>query len=49
VQGDSDPFGMPTDGPRRTVVRVAGNHSLKDADAVANAVRDWLRNVRPRS
>jgi predicted alpha/beta-hydrolase family hydrolase len=49
VQGDSDPFGMPTDGPRRTVVRVAGNHSLKDADAVANAVRDWLRNVCPRS
>jgi predicted alpha/beta-hydrolase family hydrolase len=47
VQGESDPFGMPTDGPGRTVVTVAGNHSLKDTDSVAGAVRDWLRNVRP--
>jgi predicted alpha/beta-hydrolase family hydrolase len=42
VQGESDPFGMPTEGAERTVVRVAGNHSLKDATAVADAVRDWL-------
>ena len=43
VQGTSDPFGMPTTGPRRTVVEVAGNHSLdKDLDAVAAAVREWL-------
>jgi hypothetical protein len=47
VQGESDPFGMPPDGPRRTVVKVAGNHSLKDTDSVTGAVRDWLRNVRP--
>jgi predicted alpha/beta-hydrolase family hydrolase len=42
VQGESDPFGMPTEGPDRTVVRVPGNHSLKDKEAVADAVRDWL-------
>ena len=43
VQGTSDPFGMPTTGPGRTVVEVAGNHGLdKDLDAVAAAVREWL-------
>jgi hypothetical protein len=43
VQGDSDPFGMPADGPNRRVVHVAGNHSLTaDLDAVRAAVRDWL-------
>jgi len=42
VQGESDPFGMPTDGSARTVVKVAGNHSLKDADAVRAAVSAWL-------
>jgi predicted alpha/beta-hydrolase family hydrolase len=43
VQGERDPFGMPPDGPNRTVVRVAGDHGLKaDLDAVATAVRDWL-------
>jgi predicted alpha/beta-hydrolase family hydrolase len=43
VQGDSDPFGMPADGPNRRVVKVAGNHSLKaDLEAVRTAVRDWL-------
>ena len=31
VQGESDPFGMPPDAPSRTVVRVQGNHSLRDA------------------
>jgi predicted alpha/beta-hydrolase family hydrolase len=45
VQGESDPFGMPPDGPGRTVVTVPGNHSLKDSDAVAAAVSDWLPNV----
>jgi uncharacterized protein len=46
VQGDSDPFGMPSAGPNRQLVRVAGNHSLKaDLDAVARAVRDWLAAV----
>ena len=43
VQGTSDPFGMPPAAPNRTVVQVAGNHSLTaDLDAVAAAVRDWL-------
>jgi uncharacterized protein len=45
VQGESDPFGMPADGPGRTVVKVPGNHSLKDTDAVAAAVSDWLPTV----
>src|SRR5437764_6664370 len=30
VQGDRDPFGMPPDGPNRTVVRISGDHSLRD-------------------
>jgi uncharacterized protein len=43
VQGVRDAFGMPPAGPRRTVVHVAADHSLKtDLDAVAAAVRDWL-------
>jgi predicted alpha/beta-hydrolase family hydrolase len=43
VQGTSDPFGMPADGSNRSVVVVAGNHSLTgDLDAVGAAVRDWL-------
>jgi hypothetical protein len=44
VQGVSDPFGMPPDGPGRTVVQVKGNHSLSsDAAALADAIRAWLR------
>jgi predicted alpha/beta-hydrolase family hydrolase len=43
VQGEHDPFGMPPPAPRRTVVRVAGNHSLtSDLPAVAEAARSWL-------
>jgi hypothetical protein len=42
VQGESDPFGMPPDAPRRTVVHVPGNHSLRDAGAVEAAVAGWL-------
>jgi predicted alpha/beta-hydrolase family hydrolase len=46
VQGAGDPFGMPAAGPSRSVVTVAGNHSLKtDLEAVAGAVRDWLPRV----
>ena len=46
VQGARDQFGMPPAGGRRTVVQVAGDHSLRtDLDAVAAAVRDWLRHV----
>jgi predicted alpha/beta-hydrolase family hydrolase len=46
VQGDRDPFGMPPEGAQRTVVKVPGNHSpTKDLDALAGAVRAWLREV----
>ena len=46
VQGASDPFGMPAPGPSRTVVTVAGNHSLRgDLGALRTAVRDWLSQV----
>jgi uncharacterized protein len=43
VQGESDPFGMPTSGRGRRVVTVPGNHSLSaDLEAVGAAVRSWL-------
>ena len=43
VQGSRDAFGMPPAGPRRKVVSVAADHSLKtDLEAVAAAVREWL-------
>lgn len=46
VQGENDRFGMPPAGPRRTVARVPGDHSLRtDLDAVAVAVREWLPGV----
>jgi uncharacterized protein len=45
VQGERDPFGMPPEGPSRTVARVPGDHSLRDVDAVAGAVRPWLSHV----
>jgi len=44
VQGTADPFGMPPPAEGREVAQVPGNHSLRtDLDAVAEAVRDWLR------
>jgi predicted alpha/beta-hydrolase family hydrolase len=44
VQGMRDPFGMPPATKRRTVVEVAGDHSLRtDLAAVGEAVRVWLR------
>jgi predicted alpha/beta-hydrolase family hydrolase len=46
VQGAGDAFGMPAPGPSRTVVTVAGNHSLRsDLGAVQTAVREWLSQV----
>ncbi len=47
VQGKGDPFGMPPDGPSRAVVRVPGNHSLRDTDAITAAVADWLASGVP--
>ena len=46
VQGERDRFGMPPPGPRRTVIEVPGDHSLrKDPAAVAAGVRGWLPGV----
>jgi predicted alpha/beta-hydrolase family hydrolase len=43
VQGESDRFGMPPEGPNRKVVKVRGDHGLKaDTEAVAEAVGAWL-------
>jgi uncharacterized protein len=45
VQGESDPFGMPPPGRRRTVTRVPGSHSLRSSAAVEDAVARWLPTV----
>jgi hypothetical protein len=46
VQGKRDPFGMPPPGPRRAIVQVAGDHSLRtDLEGVAAAVTEWLPQV----
>jgi predicted alpha/beta-hydrolase family hydrolase len=46
VQGERDPFGIPPSGPRRDVVLVSGDHSLRtDLEAVAGAIRAWLPGV----
>ena len=46
VQGARDQFGIPPATERRTVVQVAGDHSLRtDPGAVGEAVRAWLLRV----
>lgn len=45
VQGERDPFGMPPEAPRRTVIRVPGDHSLRAAQAVRDAVSQWLATL----
>jgi predicted alpha/beta-hydrolase family hydrolase len=46
VQGENDRFGMPADGPHRTVVRVRGDHRLgADVEAVRAAVAEWLGTI----
>ncbi len=48
VQGMRDPFRIPPAAARRTVVQVAGDHSLRtDLDAVTAAVLAWLPSVVP--
>jgi predicted alpha/beta-hydrolase family hydrolase len=42
VQGESDPFGLPPDGPTRTVTRIPGTHALRSPAGVSAAVSDWL-------
>jgi predicted alpha/beta-hydrolase family hydrolase len=52
VQGSRDRFGMPPSTERRTVVQVAGDHSLRtDLGAIEEAARAWLLRLvaaRPR-
>lgn len=45
VQGERDPFGIPPTGHGRTVVRVAGNHTLRSSAAIESAVGGWLRQA----
>ena len=46
VQGSNDRFGIPPATEQRTVVRVAGDHSLRsDLGAVGEAVRTWLLRI----
>ena len=46
VQGARDPFGIPPPGPQRTVVEIAGDHSLRsDLGAVRDAVGAWLARL----
>lgn len=46
IQGERDPFGMPEAAPGRTVVRIAGDHSLKaDIAAQRQAVAAWLAEL----
>jgi len=42
VQGERDPFGIPPASASRSVVLVPGDHSLRAAPAVKEAVRAWL-------
>jgi hypothetical protein len=37
---------MPPERPQRTVVRVPGDHSLRDTGAVHRAVGEWLSQLR---
>ena len=45
VQGERDPFGMPPEGPNRTVVPVPGDHSLRHTGPLKAAVADWLPSI----
>ena len=46
VQGARDPFGMPPLTPQRTVIEVAGDHSLRtDLGAIRDAVSAWLARL----
>jgi predicted alpha/beta-hydrolase family hydrolase len=46
VQGANDRFGMPPPGPGRTVIEIAGDHSLRtDVHAVSDSVGGWLAQL----
>lgn len=47
VQGRRDPFGVPPPGPRRQVVEVSGDHSLRsDLSGLRMAIANWLDALR---
>ncbi len=45
IQGERDPFGMPPEAPGRQVVRVPGDHSLRNSAPVEAAVAAWLPSL----
>nr|MBA3843056.1 alpha/beta hydrolase [Actinomycetota bacterium] len=46
VQGVNDPFGVPRPSVHRTVIKVAGNHSLRSGlAAIGQGIDGWLREV----
>jgi uncharacterized protein len=47
VQGESDQFGIPPHGPKRTVTLVPGTHTLRKMEPIADAVAAWLPAVLP--
>jgi uncharacterized protein len=46
VQGERDPFGIPPEGSKRTVVLVPGTHSLRSKAPIGAAVSAWLAEIR---
>lgn len=50
VQGERDRFGIPPEGPRRTVAVVPGDHALRShLPTIGDAVRSWLSLVLERA
>jgi hypothetical protein len=49
VQGASDPFGIPPEGPTRTVTQIPGTHSLRSSASVTAAVSEWLTTLQRQS
>jgi uncharacterized protein len=47
VQGERDPFGIPPEGPNRTIVLVPGTHSLRTTAPIGAAISDWLESGVP--
>ena len=45
VQGERDPYGMPPAARTRTVARVPGDHALRNAEPVRDAVGAWLAGL----
>jgi predicted alpha/beta-hydrolase family hydrolase len=46
VQGSRDPFGLPPAGPRRQVITLNGDHSLRsDLPGLRVAIGDWLSGL----